>query len=196
VTVDGIPRGVSPVTVPGLAPGEHTVVVEGEAGSTKQTVLVEPGVTAALMAQLSNQSAPASGWISVSAPQEVQLFENGRLVGSSQTDKLMVVAGSHQLELVNQAIGYRATKTVQVSAGKTSTIKVDFPNGTIAINAAPWADVWIDGTSVGQTPIGNLPLAIGSHEIVFKHPDLGEQKHVALVTLNTPTRLSVDMRKK
>ena len=46
------------------------------------------------------------------------------------------------------------------------------------------------------SPIGNLPIAIGSHEIVFKHPDLGEQKHTAMVTLNTPTRLSVDMRKK
>ena len=196
VTVDGIPRGVSPVTVAGLAPGEHTVLVEGEAGSTKQTVLVEPGVTAALTAQLSNQGAPASGWISVSAPAEVQLFENGRLVGSSQTDKLMVVAGSHQLEFVNAAIGYRATKTVQVSAGRTSTVKVEFPNGTIALNATPWADVWIDGTRIGETPIGNLPLTIGSHEIIFKHPDLGEQKHVAMVTLNAPTRLSVDMRKK
>jgi hypothetical protein len=196
VAVDGIPRGVSPVTVTGLAPGEHTVLVESDAGSTKQTVLVEPGATAALMAQLSNQGAPASGWISVSAPAEVQLFENGRLVGSSQTDKLMVLAGSHQLELVNQAIGYRAAKTVQVSAGKTSSIKVEFPNGSIALNATPWADVWIDGARIGETPIGALALPIGSHEIVFKHPEFGEQKHTAMVTLNTPTRLSVDMRKK
>ena len=196
VTVEGIPRGPAPVMVTGLAPGEHTVLVEGDAGSTKQTVVVEPGVTESLTAQLLNQGAPASGWITVSAPAEVQLFENGRLVGSSQTDKLMVLAGSHQLELVNTAIGYRATKTVQVTAGKTSTVRVELPNGTIALNATPWADVWIDGARVGETPIGNLPLAIGPHEIVFRHPDLGEQKHTAMVTLNTPTRLSVDMRKK
>jgi hypothetical protein len=194
--VDGIPRGISPALVDALVPGEHTVLIDSDAGSTKQTVVIEAGVTAFLTAQLSNQGAPASGWISVSAPADLQLFENGRLVGNSQTDRVMVLAGSHQLELVNQAIGYRAAKTVQVSAGKTSTIKVEFPNGTIALNASPWADVWIDGTRIGETPIGNLPLTIGSHEIVFKHPELGEQKHVATVTLNTPTRLSVDMRKK
>jgi hypothetical protein len=108
----------------------------------------------------------------------------------------MVLAGQHQLELVNQALGYRVARTIQVSSGRTSTIKLEFPNGTIALNATPWADVWIDGTRVGETPIGNLPLAIGSHEIVFRHPELGEQKHVATVTLNAPTRLSVDMRKK
>ena len=66
----------------------------------------------------------------------------------------------------------------------------------MALNAIPWAEVWIDGEKVGDTPIGNLPVAIGPHEIVFRHPDLGEQKHAATVTLNATARLSVDLRKK
>ena len=74
--------------------------------------------------------------------------------------------------------------------------KLEWPNGTIALNAQPWADVWIDGTHVGETPIGNYALPIGPHEVVFRHPDLGEQKYAATVTLSAPARLSVDMRKK
>ena len=85
---------------------------------------------------------------------------------------------------------------MQVSPGKVTPIKIDFPKGTIALNALPWAEVWVDGEKVGDTPIGNLQLAIGPHEIVFRHPDLGEQRHAAMVTLKTPTRLSVDLRKK
>ena len=68
------------------------------------------------------------------------------------------------------------------------------PKGTIALNAVPWADVWIDGVQVGETPIGNLPLSIGAHEVVFRHPQLGEKKQAVSVTLSAPVRLSVDMK--
>jgi hypothetical protein len=107
-----------------------------------------------------------------------------------------VPAGNHQLEIVNEALGYRSTRAVQVAAGKVSSIKIEFPKGTIALQAIPWADVWIDGEKVGETPIGNLALTIGTHEVVFRHPDLGEQRQLATVTLTAPTRVSVDRRKK
>jgi hypothetical protein len=196
VGVDGVPRGTSPVTIGDLAVGEHIVTLDGESGSTKQTVTVEAGATASLVAQMPSAPAgPASGWISVSAPRSVQLFEDGRLLGTSDTERLMVQAGAHQIEIVNEALGYRSTKSVQVGAGKVSSIKVEFPQGAIALNAVPWADVWIDGEKVGETPIGNLPIAIGQHEIVFRHPDLGERRQVVTVTTATPARVSVDMRK-
>jgi hypothetical protein len=198
ISVDGVPIGPSPVTVVDLQPGEHTVIVETEAGSTKQTVVVEAGATASLLAQLpaAAPSGPASGWISVTTPRTVQLFEDGRLLGSSDTERLMVPAGTHRLEIVNEALGFRDTRTVQVGPGRITPINIDFPMGTIALNAVPWADVWIDGEKVGETPIGNLPVTIGSHEIIFRHPDLGEQRHVTTVTLSGPARLSVDMRKR
>ena len=197
ISVDGVPIGPSPVTVLELSPGEHTVVVQTEAGSTRQTVTVEAGATASLVAQLPiAQDSPASGWISVSSPKSVQLFEDGRLLGSSDSERLMVPTGTHHLDIVNEALGYRSARTVQVAAGKVSSITIELPKGTIALNAVPWADVWIDGEKVGETPIGNLPLPVGTHEIIFRHPDLGEQRQLATVTLTAPARLSVDMRKK
>ena len=77
-----------------------------------------------------------------------------------------------------------------------ASIRVEWPKGTIAINALPWAEVWIDGEKVGETPIGNLSLAIGPHEILFRHPELGEQHFATTVTLRAPARVSVDLRKK
>jgi hypothetical protein len=198
VTVDGVARGTSPTIVADLSPGEHAVVLESENGTTRQTVTIEAGATASLVANLAAQGGPASsgGWISVSTPKPVQLFENGQLLGSSDTERLMVPSGTHQVEIVNEALGYRSTRAVQVTAGKVSAIKVEFPTGTMALNAIPWADVWIDGERVGETPIGNLPVTIGAHEIIFRHPELGEQRHLATVTLDAPARVSVDMRKK
>jgi len=36
----------------------------------------------------------------------------------------------------------------------------------VNINATPWAEVWIDGKSFGETPLGNISVAPGEHEIV------------------------------
>jgi len=199
VSIDGVLRGTSPITVPDLAPGEHAVSLESASGSVKQVVAIEAGITASLMVPLgggSVEGAPVSGWIAVTAPADVQVFENKRLIGTSQSDRLMVSAGRHDVEIVNETLGYRTTRTLQVSPGKVTPIKIDFPKGTIALNAVPWAEVWVDGEKVGDTPIGNLSLTLGAHEIVFRHPELGEQRHAATVTLNSPARLSVDLRKK
>jgi hypothetical protein len=197
VTVDGTPRGASPTTVAELTPGEHAVLLESDHGSVKQIVTIEAGITASLMVPLgAADGAPLSGWIAITAPADVQVFENRRLLGTSQSDRLMVSAGRHDIEIVNETLGYRAARTVQVSPGKVTPLKIDFPKGTIALNAVPWAEVWVDGERAGDTPIGNLSLTIGPHEIVFRHPELGEQRHAATVTLTSPARLSVDMRKK
>ena len=185
------------MTIAELTPGEHSVVLESDFGSVKQTVTIEAGITGSLVVPLSApEGAPVSGWIAVTSPAEVQLFENKRLLGSSQSERLMVSAGRHEVELVNETLGFRTSRTVQVSPGKVTPVKVDFPKGTIALNALPWAEVWVDGEKVGETPIGNLQLTIGTHDVLFRHPDLGEQRHKATISLTAPARLSVDMRKK
>ena len=97
---------------------------------------------------------------------------------------------------MNEALGYRATRTVQVSPGKVTPMRVDIPKGTAALNAAPWAEVWIDGERLGDTPMGNVSLPIGTHDVLFRHPELGEQRHTVTVTMNATARLSVDMRKR
>jgi hypothetical protein len=66
--------------------------------------------------------------------------------------------------------------------------------GTVNLNASPWAEVWLDGRRIGETPIGNLAVPIGPHEIVFRHPEFGEKKHAVSVTTAAPVRLSVSMK--
>jgi len=197
VRVDGQMRGVSPLTVNGLAPGNHMVVLENDLGSVNEEVSVQAGATASLVVPMKTpQGAPVSGWISIFAPAEVQVFENQRLLGSSRTDRIMVAAGRHDVEFANEALGFHSSQTIQVAPGQVAKVKPEWPQGTIAINATPWANVTLDGQDLGETPVGNTQVPIGTHEVVFRHPQLGEQRFTATVTATTPTRLSVDMRKK
>jgi hypothetical protein len=196
VTVDGTARGVTPLTIDGLEPGDHEVVLQNDTGSSRHVVKVLAGTTASLVAPVvaPAPAGPVSGWITVKAPFLLEIFEAGRLIGTTETDRLMLAAGGHVLEFVNQALGYRETRTVQVLPGKVLPIGLDLPKGSVSLNADPWAEVWIDGRSIGETPIGNLELTIGAYEIVFRHPQFGERRHAVSVTTAAPVRLSVAMR--
>jgi hypothetical protein len=88
------------------------------------------------------------------------------------------------------------TRNISVAPGKVETVSVKLPMGSMAINAIPWAEVWVDGEKAGDTPIGNHAVAIGKHEITFRHPDLGEAHQTVTVTMSGPARISIDLRKK
>ncbi len=194
VLIDGEARGVTPLTVSDLKAGEHTVVVQGTGEPVSRTVTVQEGAVASLVIAMNSASAFASGWLAISGV-PVQIMENGTLLGSSETQRILLPAGSHQLELTNAALGYRVTRTAEVVAGQTLSITLKAPQGTLSINAVPWAEVWVDGKPAGETPIGNLSLTIGNHELLFRHPELGEQRKTVTVGALAPVRVGVDLRK-
>ena len=70
-----------------------------------------------------------SGWLTVKAPFAVEVRENGRLVGTTDADRIMMAAGKHELELVNETLGYRVARTVQVPPGKVAPLSVELPQG-------------------------------------------------------------------
>ncbi|HUE87095.1 MAG TPA: PEGA domain-containing protein [Vicinamibacterales bacterium] len=196
VMIDDTLRGTTPLTIDGLTPGTHSVTLQSDLSSITQEVTIEPGIRASLVVPMSApQGIPVSGWISVVAPAEVQVFEDGLLLGTSQSDRIMVSAGSHALEIVNETLGYRATRSITVAPGKVSLVRLDWPNGSMALNAQPWAEVWVNGKPVGETPIGSIAVPIGTYEVLFRHPELGEQTVRATVTATAPARVIVDLRK-
>jgi hypothetical protein len=197
VTVDGERRGESPLVVGGLAPGAHSVVLDNELGSVREQVTIEAGVTATLVVPMTApQGAPVSGWIAVTAPLEMQVLENGTLLGTSRTDRIMMPVGRHQLQIGNETLAFSVTRTVQVAPGKVTAVRIDLPRGSMALNATPWAEVWVDGERIGETPIGNVQVPIGPHDVLFRHPELGEQRHTVMVTATAPARISADLRRR
>jgi PEGA domain-containing protein len=195
VFIDGTLRGTSPVVVPNLEPGDHTVRIPFSSGTVERTIRVESGATASLVATMPPAAGAVSGFISVTTRHPLQIFEQGRLIGTSEFDRLMLPTGEHALEFVSDELGFRARRTVRVTPGTTTSIAVELPRAALSINAQPWASVWLDGESLGDTPIGNFMTTIGRHEVVVRHPDFGERRGTALVTLKGPARISFDLRR-
>lgn len=192
VWIDGRPRGQTPLTVGQLSPGQHELILQGASGRVQQRIDLEPGGKATVMATLAGM---VSGSIAVQSPTELQIMEGGKLVGSTRTEKILLNAGRHTLDLVSESLGYQARQVVDVTPGKTTVLVPKLPKGMLSANALPWAQVVIDGHEAGETPLGNVPLEIGSHEITFRHPELGEVKRTVTVTLRGPSRVSVDLQR-
>lgn len=196
VAIDGHPRGVSPLVLTDLSADEHTVTVAGDGVSAERRIVVTPAATASVIFSLPSKAAgPLGGWVSVSSPFDVEVLEDNDVVGSSRTSRIMLAAGRHDLVLANRGVGYQEARRVDVAAGKTTTIRVEAPQASVSVNARPWAEVLVDGASIGQTPIANVLVAVGAHEIVFRNPQLAERKQTFLVTAKGPNRIAADLTK-
>ena len=132
---------------------------------------------------------PRFGGMTVASPIELQVFEQGKLVGST-SGPIAINEGPHSLDFVNETLGFRFQRSVTVKNGQMTTVNIGVPNGRLSINAVPWAEVTIDGTAHGETPLANLSLPIGSHEVVFKHPELGERKQTVIVKVDGLLRVT------
>jgi hypothetical protein len=193
ISVDGRARGNAPLTISDLEAGEYRVTATSERGSAERTVRVEEGAVASLVFSMPKVAASLGGWISVMAPFDVDILENAEVIGTGNIAKMMLTAGRHDIVLVNRALDYREARRIDVAAGSTTAVRVDPPVAMVSANARPWADVAIDGKSVGQTPISNLEVPIGTHEVVFRHPRLGERRQTVTVTMNGPNRFAADL---
>jgi hypothetical protein len=220
--VDGVARGATPLVL-ALEPGMHSLELRGPGQPRTIPITINPGMKVSQYVELSQNPAatelasltpapapdpapqvapatsaaviepPREGFITLDVPFDVQVFEAGSLVGSGR-DRLTLPPGRHALDLVNGDLGVRVSVIAQVAAGRTASVAVPVPDGVLSLNAQPWAEVWLDGEKAGETPLGNLQVRVGKHDVVFRHPDLGERHIAVTVTAKEPSRLSVDFR--
>lgn len=195
VSIDGRPRGETPLTLTGVRAGEYRLTLERDGVQVQQTVRVaDPNGTFSVLAPM-RPSGPLSGWLALQSPIVLDVFEGGSLVGTSRSSRILLPAGQHSLQLVNEQLDFREARDVQVEPGDVLQLAIELPQANVLVNATPWAEVYIDGNHVGQTPIGRLSLPIGTYDVVFRHPELGEKTVIAVVKAGTPTRVTMDMRR-
>jgi len=195
LVVDGIERGITPLTLPDLSVGTHALAVRFSTATVEQRVEIAQGAAKSLHVVAPATPGAVAGWLSVAVASPLQIFEEGRLVGTTNIGRLLLPPGVHVLDFVSDELGFRAQRTVTVRPGAATAVALELPAVTLSINAQPWAEVFVDGDRVGETPIGTLSRPVGRHEVVLRHPEFGERRRTVTLTTNGPNRISVDMRR-
>jgi hypothetical protein len=207
VLVDGVARGTTPIVVTGLTAGRHEVQVGGPFRTVTKTVtlaakeqlrfVATPARTASPESESARpaRAAAGTGFIAIQSPIVLRVVRNGDFVGTSEDARLSLPVGPQVIGLENESVGFRDVRTVDVIAGKVTPVPVVLPKGEISINARPWAEVFVDGNRIGETPVSQLSLPVGIHEILFRHPDFGERRASVVVKIGATGRAFTDFTK-
>ncbi len=169
ITVDGKtdPSWVTPFTVPGLAPGNHSVLVVKDGYAVVQrNIVVEPGGAATLTVDL----AVPSGEVNIiTTPPGIDVLIDGQPAGKTPAQKSVKV-GRHTFTL--QAPGmdpYSGTFEIR-SDGYVITKRIDLTGaveastGVVEVRTVPpGARVTSGGKPLGRTTPTNLRLPAGRH---------------------------------
>jgi hypothetical protein len=171
-----------------VAPGRHILTFQTTGGEIVKSVRAAVGKTETLDVPV------FSGWVAVFAPIVLQVAADGRSIGTTEQSRLMLPPGRHQLTLTNKELGYSAVEQVDIEPGEVKSVNVN-PRGTVNLNAVPWAEVWLDGQKLGDTPLAGTPVSLGQREFVFKNPQFGEKKVSATIKAGANSPVTVDFSK-
>ncbi len=167
VYIDGVLKGVSPVTVSNVVPGSRLVkMVKVGFDDYSTTVNVVSGGTASVNAVL----VPVAGSISAgSTPVGASVYVDGVLKGVSPVVIPSVVPGSRVVKFVMVGFDDYST-TVNVVSGAAATVNAVLVPvaGSISAGSTPvGASVYVDGVLKGVSPVVVPNVVPGSRVVKF-----------------------------
>lgn len=187
VLLDRKPAGETPLTID-VPPGRRMLTFITSGGEVIRSVRIVAGKTESLDIPV------FSGWVAVFAPIVLEVAADGKSIGTTEQNRLMLPPGRHRLTFANKDLGYSASQDVEIEPGEVKSINLE-PRGPVNLNATPWAEVWLDGQKLGDTPLAATPVPLGLREFVFKNPQFGERKVSATIKASANSPVFVDFGK-
>jgi serine/threonine-protein kinase len=172
VLLDGEPlAATTPVRLTDLAPGAHTLRLEHGDG-------FQPWETQIALAEGQLLELPAAQLIAT-VPAEARDRSGAKSRSERRAERRARraerraerAAENRSAAAPARAIPARVAAPAPVASGS---------GGTLRVNTRPWAQVFIDGKLVGNTPQLGIPLKAGSHRVKLVNPDLGLSKQITV----------------
>ena len=171
VYLDGVSKGISPITLTGVSVGNHTLLLTKSGYNNYTTaVTINAGQTATLSATLVPVTISTGNLSITSNPTAASAYVDGTYKGVTNLVISNLTAGSHSLILAKA--GYNNyTATVTVTSGQTTSVdatltSIPAQTGNISVSSNPTgASVYLDSVSKGVTPITISGVSVGSHTI-------------------------------
>jgi serine/threonine-protein kinase len=121
--------------------------------------------------------AKGPGKIVITSEPALALSVDGKDHGNGSAT-VEVAAGKHTV--VGKGAGTSIKRVVTVKAGGTENVNLVVQKGSLAIEAPPGCDVFVDGARVGKTPIDPISLVQGSHNVVVKQGGVEYRRSVPI----------------
>ena len=203
VTLDGLYKGKTPITLNNLAASTHIIQLDLPGYyDWKSSVDVPAGGTKTISATLNPMPVSSTGWIYVSSsPGGASVILDGNSVGQTPTSgslKLNAIAvGDHTVALALS--GYKShSSRASVSSNTVSEVSaVLVPEGTLSgkgsmsISSNPsGVNVLVDNNFIGISPLIANDIAAGNHLVTFRMDGYQDYSTDALVNAGATSSVS------
>lgn len=178
----GSPPGPTPLPPPVGSPPVETP--PAALPSAPPAGVPAPSKTAAPPAKVAGASLPAKpaapsgpGRVELTSTPPLALAVDGKPVGDGVAS-LELPAGLHTV--TGTAPGLSLKKTVTARPGVTERVALVVQTGSLAIDAPPGCDVFVDGKPRGKTPMEPLELPQGTHKVIVKQGTIPYTQNVPI----------------
>ncbi len=181
VFVNGEESCVTPCEVK-INTSQQNVLVFKADGYKDKTIVLKPGEILTEKVVLEVIKKPAYLVLDTEFPVKLYVRKNGKwkYIGNFSNGKtIKFEAGTVKLKVENKKFFYSQVFSEELVGNKKTVLKLP-PLGLIKkIDVAPlYAEVYIDGISVGETPIFNIRIVAGTHKIKFVSPGDNKVKEI------------------
>ncbi len=187
VLVDNVSRGVTPLTLDDVPLGVHTVVLESSGGSIKRSVTIRSDEPASMTETI------YPGWLKVFAPFDITISEGSKVLRLDDREQVMLPAGPHDVRFENRAFAYQETRHIEIQPGITTPLSLVAPHSTLTLTTSAPAEVLIDGVSVGQTPLTDYSIQLGTRDVQIK--SAAGDKRLSIPVTTKPVVMDIDLAK-
>ncbi len=136
-----------------------------------------------------------TGELTINAMPWADVYVNGRPYGTTPKTIEDLKPGTYKVRLENPNFPAWETK-VNISQSGAATVSHKFGGfGKVVVNAVPWANVYLDGTMKGQTPLTIDKISAGKHQIKVGRDGYAEFSKTLEIKEETTEQLSVNLKK-
>lgn len=198
VFVDGDRKGVAPLTVPNLIPGDHIVLVKAKGYAAKQVpfkIVVNQQSLVTVDLEKAREEV-AAGTIRVQADQpDSQVILDGRRIGKAPIEQKGVIAGLHIVKVMKPGF-LTVTKKLTLQKGQVLVVTAELEaGGSLKVTSdPPGATVFIDTQAVGKTPVLDRIMKVGTYTVEVQAQGYHAAKQTVAIEGGKPVALHLELR--
>jgi hypothetical protein len=206
VMLDGLEKGITPVTLNSIAAGIHILEIEYPGYNPWKSIVDVPETQIQeISINLTPKPGCSPGWITVSSsPGNATVTLDGNYVGLTPTNRSLnldtIAPGEHTIVLALP--GYKPyPATVTVSTNQSSTVHAalipvlgPYAKGTLSVSSdPPGATIFVDNSSIGISPLTAIDIAAGNHVVNLQMDGYQDYSASILVTAGTTRTVSATL---
>ncbi len=180
----------APLATPGPA---NAVEPEPAPAPSARPEAAPPAVAAAAPAAVA-AGAPAEATLRIQTDGAATFLVDGRPQRPASDGALHLSPGKHTIAVSAATLAFPRTLQIELKPKEAALRAVHGGRGQLRVAVTPWAEVIVDGRTLGVTPLQPADLTEGAHWVTLKNGDLGvTTRRRIIVSPNKEALLKVDL---